>query len=108
MSTLRKYLPLILFGLLCGGLAASNHLSVRSPGDIEAEKAAQVCSETCEKFTGCVSQELPSHLNVDTFRSGCYSGCMKHAATVENCLKKGAGTCEEIMQCSLKSHFDKQ
>ncbi|MBI39600.1 MAG: hypothetical protein CMF59_08370 [Leptospiraceae bacterium] len=107
MKKLRNYLPLLLFALFCFSLAAANWQNRRGHS-LPEEQAATVCSETCDRFVSCAASQLPPNMPASTFRSGCYSGCMKHAGTVKDCLDRGASTCEEIMQCSLKSHFKKQ
>ncbi|MEQ8353668.1 MAG: Cys-rich protein [Leptospiraceae bacterium] len=107
MKGIRKYSPLLLFATVCMSLAAANWKD-RSGAELPSEEATAVCSQTCNQFASCASSQLPPHMSAETFRSGCYSGCMKHAGTVKNCLSRGAITCEEIMECSLKAHFKKQ
>ncbi|HBS06226.1 MAG TPA: hypothetical protein DEA96_14755 [Leptospiraceae bacterium] len=107
MKKLIKYLPLLIFAFICVSLAAGNWQNRRGQ-TLPRDQASTVCSETCDRFVSCAASQLPPVMPAATFRSGCYSGCMKHAITVKDCLDRGATTCEEIMQCSLKAHFKKQ
>lgn len=109
MKSALKYLPLSVFALMCVGLAASNHLSDFADGSsLSKEQAAEVCSSTCRKFTECAAPGLPPQLSRSTFENGCYSGCMKHAETIHDCVSQGASSCEEIMKCSMDTHFQRR
>lgn len=72
------------------------------------QEAAAMCSSTCNTFTACAAADLPPNLSKETFESGCYSGCMKHADTIGACVRSGASSCEEIMDCSLQKHFQRE
>ncbi|MCB1139575.1 MAG: Cys-rich protein [Leptospiraceae bacterium] len=109
MKRTKRFLPLVAFAVFCAGLAASNHVSsIGAPSGMTEPEAAAMCSSTCSTFTACAAPQLPPNLSKATFESGCYSGCMKHADTIGACVRSGASSCEEIMDCSLQKHFQRE
>lgn len=109
MHTIRKIAPFLLFALFCVGIAASNHWKGGPDfGGVSPSRAKEVCSQTCQKFTQCVRGNLPPSISVQTFQAGCYSGCMDHVGTVDQCVREGEQSCEGIVKCSLDLHFKRK
>lgn len=94
-----KSLPLILFSILVISVSGLRNIQSAIPESrIDVSEMQEGCTAACDVFYSCmvdINEESRQHETM--IRSGCYSGCTKHAQSFLPCFENDS--CDDIWNC---------